>query len=99
MTNPTRVTIIPSDTFCSVNGVAFSGIDMSSVRSSVHAVQWYGAWGEEEIIDKNTLRMQPSIRITSLSNYSKVLTAYQELADAANRAAQEEAALNTIIEV
>lgn len=43
-----RVTILPSDGTVSVDGEAFSGIDMSSLDPTLHAVQWYDTAGEIE---------------------------------------------------
>lgn len=40
-----RLTIIPSDAFCSVDGVGYNGVDVSTVAVNVHAVQWDGVSG------------------------------------------------------
>lgn len=47
-----RVVIVPSDGMVSVNGEDFRGIDLSFIPSNVHAVQWYGTFGEVEIVDE-----------------------------------------------
>ena len=99
MTNPMRATIIPSDSFCSVNGVGFMGLDMSSIPPEVHAIQWYGTWGEEEHMNLETRQMLPNVRITSLDAYSTVLAEYQVLFDTQQQAQQELEAEQTIIEV
>jgi hypothetical protein len=43
-----RITIIPSDGFMAVNGVGYSGVDLSSVPAGIRAVQFDGAKGEIE---------------------------------------------------
>ncbi len=46
-----RVTIIPIDTFCAVDGIGLVGVDMRSVPKDVQAGQWCGTWGEQELLD------------------------------------------------
>jgi hypothetical protein len=99
MTNPMRATIIPADTFCSVDGVGYNGVDMTSVGPEVHAVQWYGTWGEEEYIDLETRRMETNVRITSLDAYAAVFTAFQQIVEAEHRAEEEASVERTITEV
>ena len=99
MTTYNRVIIVPSDTFCSVNGVGLADIDMSSLPTNLHAMQWYGTWGEEEYMDLETRQMLPNIRITTLAAYTAVLAEYQAILDAIRRKEEEEAAEQTIIEV
>lgn len=99
MTTYNRVTIIPADTFCAVNGVGFSGLDMSSLPSNLHAMQWYGAWGEEEYMELETQRMLPNVRISTLDAYTAVLAEYQILFDIQQQQQEENAAEATIIEV
>lgn len=99
MTTYSRVTIVPADTFCSVNNVGFSGLDMSSLPASLHAMQWYGTWGEEEYMNLETRQMLPNVRITSLDAYNTVLAEYQVLFDIQQQQQQEQIAEDTIIEV
>ena len=63
MTTPMRAIIIPSDTFCAVDGVGFNGVTMVSVAPEIHAVQWYGTNGEIEIQDIVTGKMISNIQI------------------------------------
>lgn len=99
MTNPMRVTVIPADTFCSVNNLGFNGIDMSSLPANLHAMQWYGTWGEEEYVDFDTRQMLPNVRITSLDAYSTVLAAYQVLFTDYQQQQQAQYEEDTIFEV
>jgi hypothetical protein len=99
MTAYTRVIIVPSDKLCTIDGVTVTDMDMSSVPVNLHAVQWYGTWGEEEYIDLETRRMEPNVRITSLDAYTQLFAAF-DAAVAEKQRQQEEASLeNTITEV
>jgi hypothetical protein len=73
-----RVTIVPSDGVCIVDGATASGIDMTSLPADLHAVQWYGTWGEEEYIDLDTRKMRDNVRITSFDAYAAVLVSASE---------------------
>lgn len=94
-----RVTIIPADTFCSVDGVGYSGLNMQSVRPDVHAVQWYATWGEEEIKDPVTNKSIANVTITSLAAYEEVLNEYWVIRNADEASQQELNAAQTIYEV
>jgi hypothetical protein len=94
-----RVTIVPVDTTCSVDGIGYSGIDMSSIRPEVHAVQWYDTWGEEEIKDPITNRSIANIPITSLDAYEEVLASYWRIRNAEEAAREELIVSETIFEV
>lgn len=47
-----RVTIIPDDTLVMIDGELVEGVDMSTMPSEIHAVQWYGDHGEIEFRDR-----------------------------------------------
>jgi hypothetical protein len=64
-----RVTIIPSDGFVSIDGYGFSGLNLSSIDPTVHAVQWYDTYGEIEIKNPVTGRMVVNTEITSLEQF------------------------------
>jgi hypothetical protein len=76
MTTPMRATIIPADSFCSVNGVGFIGVDMTSLSADVHALQWYGTFGEVEIQDPVSGKMAGNTKITDLNDYHAVFNSY-----------------------
>lgn len=99
MTTYARVIVVPSDTVCTIHGVSMVGVDMSSLPNNLHAMQWYGTWGEEEYKDPDTRRMEPNVRITSLDAYSAVFASYQQLLEEKQRQEEEEALELTIIEV
>jgi hypothetical protein len=83
MKTPTRVTIIPVDGFCSVEGVGYTDIDMASVAADIHAVQWYGIHGEVEIKDPVTEKLVRNEFITDLSAFQSVLASYWAIRTAA----------------
>lgn len=93
-----RATIIPSDKVVTIDGFSLSGIDMTGIDQSVHAVQWYDTFGEVEIIGANG-RMISNELIDSLSEYQSILEQFftaKSIIDAAAELAAEE---QTIIEV
>lgn len=99
MTTYARVIIVPGDTVCTIDGVSRTGVDMSSAPANLHAMQWYGTWGEEEYVNLETLQMQANVRITSLDSYTAIIASFQAIIEAERRAAQEESIERTIIEV
>ena len=48
-----RVTIVPADGIVTIDGNGISGVDLSFIDPSVHAVQWYGTMGSVEYKDVN----------------------------------------------
>lgn len=77
-----RVTIIPVDGFVSVDGEGYSGLDLSSIDSSIHAVQWYGESGEVEIKNPVTGKMIENREITSLDEFQQAIIVWQAQKDA-----------------
>ena len=94
-----RVTIIPIDTFCAVDGIGFGGVDMTSVPTDVHAVQWFGTWGEQEILDLKTGRIDRNEKIYNLDAYQAVLNSYWSIRNRHEAAVKEAINEQTIIEV
>lgn len=74
-----RIIIIPADNMVSIDGVAKTIADMSSIEATVHAVQWYGVWGEVEHSNPATLDMLANEHITDLTPFKAVLDAYAAL--------------------
>lgn len=99
MTAPMRATIIPSDQFCSVDGVGMHDVDMTSVAPDVHAVQWYGSYGEVETQDPATGKMVSNDEITSLDAFQAVLDSYWAIRNAVEAEQAEAEAEQQIIEV
>jgi hypothetical protein len=82
-----RVTIIPADGFVSVNGEGYGQLDLSSMASDIHALQWYETEGELEIEDARG-RVIENRPIDSLEPYQPALDAWQVAKDAAEAAEQ-----------
>ncbi len=99
MTTPIRLTIIPDDFYCAVDGIGYSGIDMTSLTAEIHAMQWYGERGEEEIKDLSTGRIVHNKEITSLNDYQAVLDSYWSIRHAAEALAAEQQLADEILEV
>lgn len=74
-----RITIIPSDTFCSIDGVGYDGVDMASVASNVHAVQWYDTTGWIEFSLSPDGSKPANETITSLTQFQPVLSSWEEV--------------------
>jgi hypothetical protein len=85
-----RVTVIPSDGLVSIDGEGFSGIDLSSLASSIHAIQWYDTEGEVEIKDVRG-RMVENREITSFDEFAFVISLWE----AAKLKAEQEAKAQT----
>ena len=99
MTTPTRMTIIPVDGFCSVEGHGYTGIDMTDVPADVHAIQWYGTHGEVEIKDPATEKLVRNEFITDLSAYQSVLASYWATRTTAEESQAAAVADGQIVEV
>ena len=94
-----QVTIIPSDSVVVIDGLVFNDIDMTSVDSSVHAVQWYGDSGEIEFKDPTTKKMVENATIDNLDAFSNVIAQFQEKKVAYEANLAEELGIEQIHEV
>ena len=86
-----KLTIIRADGAVYKDGVSYSGLDLSSVPTDVHALQWYGTEGEVEFNGRPKPQNEP---ITVLPDWANVcLTKWDEAkaAEEAARIAQEAA--------
>ena len=95
-----KVTIIPSDGFVSIDGYGFSGLDLSGIDQSVHAVQWYDTHGEVEVKDPITKKIVANTEITSIEQFQVAIDIWntrkeEALAAEAQALAEEQALENT----
>lgn len=74
-----RITIIPADTFCSIDGVGYHGVDMSTVPLSVHAVQWYSTTGWVEFVDLPDGTKPANQTISTMAPYQAVLDSWTKI--------------------
>lgn len=90
-----KVSIVVADGCVVVDGVAFSGLDLSSMPQGVHAVQWSGSSGHVEVIEQNT-NTPTNTSLSAFSEYQWALDVWAQAKNAfdvaeAARLAQEEA--------
>ena len=93
-----KVTIIPVDSSVTINGVGFSGLDLSFIPNNVHAVQWYDTFGEVEIKDTVTGKMISNDNISSLDFYQPAIDAWNLVKLATEQAAIKKAEEDRIAE-
>lgn len=71
-----RVTIVRADGLVVVDGVAYSGLDLSGLPAGLHAVQWVESAGHVEAWAEDGQIMLPAEPITSLEAYQAALDAW-----------------------
>ena len=71
-----RITVIPEDGTVSIGGVGYSGIDLSPIDPSVHAVQWYDTDGEIEVKDARGRIVENRV-ITSFDEFAFVIPLWE----------------------
>jgi hypothetical protein len=69
------MTIIPEDNVMTIEG-QYKEVDLSSMDSSIHAVQWYNTWGEIEHKDPITRRMTHNEEFTDISRFQSQIDAW-----------------------
>jgi hypothetical protein len=84
-----RLTIIPADSFVSVNGEGFNDLDLSFMAADIHAVQWYETDGEIERKDSRG-RIIANEPITSIEQFQQVLDVWQQARELALQKEAEE---------
>lgn len=57
-----RLTIVSDDNAVGIDGEFFSGLNLSALDKTIHAVQWYGEYGEIEYKTKleNNILLKPA---------------------------------------
>ena len=63
-----RVTIVKRDSIVCVDGTCLNNIDTSDIPREVRAVQWFGAFGEVEVIDPVSGK-PGNVRIENIASY------------------------------
>lgn len=87
-----QFTLIVPDGTMAIDGVGHQ-INVSSAPSGLHAVQWYGTWGEEEWSDDRG-RIVRNQEITKTSSYQWAIDAWNVAEQEAQAAATPAAALS-----
>lgn len=83
-----KVTIIPRDELVIVDGVGYTGLDLSFIDSSVHAVQWEDNDGHVEVMD-NDGNIIENTALTSLGSYQQAVDAWTVADNEATQAVEE----------
>lgn len=71
-----RVTIIPDDGFIRVDGDSLLGVEFD-IDPAIHAVQWYGGWGEIEYRADEQGHKAPNEQFTDLSRFQYILDRFE----------------------
>jgi len=75
-----KLTIVADDKCVGVDGKYFSPIDLSQLNSSIHAVQWYGEYGEVEY----KTRFENGVLVKPANSLISDISPYQFAVDAWN---------------
>jgi hypothetical protein len=88
--------IIPSDNAVNIDGYKVTGIDLSFIDPSFHAIQWYDTFGEIEIKDLVTGKILENREIFDITDiYNQVFPIWQEKKTAIeNQLAEMQAKIN-----
>lgn len=73
-----KVTIVPIDKIVIIDGTTISGVDLSFIDPSVHAVQWYGTTGSVEYKDANVdyiIKLTHQEEITDIAPFQTAIDA------------------------
>lgn len=89
-----KLTIIREDKTVYKNGVSYSNLDMSSVPTSVHALQWVEDKGWIEFVQDVDFKKPDNETLTQLPTWANTCAALWEQAKAL-----EEAAIATALEL
>lgn len=73
-----RLIIVREDKYVSIDGVGYHDMDMSSIPSNIHAVQWYDDEGEIEYITIKGTSREPNKRITSLDDFQTIISLWEQ---------------------
>lgn len=73
-----RIVIVVADKFCSVDGVGYNGVDMSSIGLDIHAVQWFGTngWIEFKPVD---FVQPPNEPINNMDRFQGVIASWETI--------------------
>ena len=90
-----KLSIIPSDGAVYKDGVSYSGLDLSSAPTNVHALQWYGTEGEIEFNGRpkpqnEMITSLPAWAITASTKWDEAKTAQEAAILAAQQAAADQ---------
>ena len=90
-----RLTIVFDDAVVGIDGECFSPIDLSQFDPSIHAVQWYGEYGEIEfktVFSNGLLTKAQNQIITDIAPFQFAIDAWSLLKEQAVEAEEAEEA-------
>ena len=81
-----RLTIVPDDGAVYKDGFSYSGLDLPFIPQNIHALQWYGEFGEIEFksafVDGRIVKPENEV-ITALPSWAdQAIAKWQEAEDA-----------------
>jgi hypothetical protein len=68
-----KLTIVPEDGVVTLDGESYANLDLSFIEPTIHAVQWYGTFGEVEYKDPVTGKMTLNQEIFDISPYQQAI--------------------------
>ena len=81
-----RLTIVPDDGAVYKDGFSYSGLDLDFVPDDVHALQWYGQYGEveykSEFVDGVIIKPANSVIMSLPEWVNQAVAKWQEAEDA-----------------
>jgi hypothetical protein len=77
-----RLTIIPMDGVVILDEKVYRNLDLSFMDNTIHAVQWYGTYGEVEHKDPITGKMTANREIQSIEEFQQAIAVWQAAKDA-----------------
>jgi len=80
-----KVTIVADDNSVGIDGEFFSPLDLSQLDPSIHAIQWYGEYGEVEYktrFENGALVKPVNVVITDAAPYQFAIDAWNAAKDA-----------------
>jgi hypothetical protein len=90
-----RVSVVLFDGFVSIDGVGCDGVDLSSLATDIHAIQWYDTHGEIERVDSRGRIVQNEV-ITDFDPYMHVVALWEQRMEAVRVANSGEIPLASI---
>jgi hypothetical protein len=71
-----QVSVVVDDNMIYVNGFA-ERCDLSNMPDYIHALQWYGAWGEIEFRGDDDGNRLPNKRVSDFNEFKKYISAWE----------------------
>lgn len=96
-----RISVINADKSIGIDGEFYSGLSFD-LPSSVHAIQWYGTWGELEyssVLQNNKPHRPENTVIHSFDEYSSLIAVWTSAKTAKEAKLQQEIEASKILPI